>query len=437
MYKPSMAYPTESRNKVDEILVITTNVELDSIVPLKIGDRIPDKLWNMEFSTVNADSDELQYVSLGDFRDMLIILDFWATWCGPCVTSLHKLNTLQQEFANDLVVFPTSYEARDKVYEFFKSKGWSLSTAFDETLLKKYFPYSTIPHQVWIKNGKVLASIGPEYASRENIASIISGEDVKMHMKDQQRRDINNRDKLFEDGLLYKSSISKRDPTKATNLVRNKNGIVINNMDMPQLFRQAYSDFLPITGYLNRMVFEIPDSVRAKILGTGLSLTGEYENDRRYHDWLANNTYCYSIWFKEEVASDVLRQYLAADLNNFFRLHLGIVAQVEYRETECLVLEKIADIRRPTNPAYKDQKKSFRNTDRFVYSMQYVNYDISTPIVHGLKDVGDFEILISSDLTDIFGVNKELEVYGLQLTRKPWTIPLLVFSEVSKAPSKT
>lgn len=424
-----MAYPAESHNEWEESLATLAKAKPDSIAALEIGDKIPDELWRIEFPMVNGHSDEQQYLSLRDFRDRLIILDFWATWCGPCITSLHKLDTLQQEFANDLLVLPTSYEAREKVYKFFKTKGWSLSTAFDETLLKKYFSYSTIPHQVWIKDGRVLAITGSEYTNRENIASIITGKDVKMHMKDQQRRDTNDRDKPFEDELLYKSSISKRDPTKPTNRVQNKNGIVINNMDIPQLFRQAYSDFLPITGYLNRMVFEIPDSVRVKILGTGLSLIGEYENDRRYHDWLANYTYCCSLWFKEEVTPDVLRQYLATELNSFFSLYLGIVAQVEYRETECLVLEKIADLRRPTTPAYKNQKKSFRNTDRFVYSMQYVNYDISTPIVHGLKDIGDFEILISSDLTDISGVNKELEVYGLRLTQKPYTIPLLVFKE--------
>src|SRR5690606_14605903 len=44
------------------------------ITPLKIGDKIPDELWEMYFSVVSTKSDQVQYLSLGDFKDKLIIL---------------------------------------------------------------------------------------------------------------------------------------------------------------------------------------------------------------------------------------------------------------------------------------------------------------------------------------------------------------------------
>lgn len=37
--------------------------------------------------------------SLADFRGRIILLNFWATWCAPCVSEMAGLDRLQSEFA--------------------------------------------------------------------------------------------------------------------------------------------------------------------------------------------------------------------------------------------------------------------------------------------------------------------------------------------------
>src|SRR5690606_22197853 len=65
-----------------------------SITALNIGDQIPDALWNTPLQVINH-PDGKDYITLNDYRDRkLIILDFWATWCGSCIKNFPKLDSL-------------------------------------------------------------------------------------------------------------------------------------------------------------------------------------------------------------------------------------------------------------------------------------------------------------------------------------------------------
>jgi len=69
----------------------------------------------MALDTVSGDS-----INLGDYRGKVVLINFWATWCPPCVEEIPSLGRLQEEFSKDeLVVLSVDVgEPVERVREF-------------------------------------------------------------------------------------------------------------------------------------------------------------------------------------------------------------------------------------------------------------------------------------------------------------------------------
>ncbi|MEW6739417.1 MAG: peroxiredoxin family protein [Nitrospirota bacterium] len=54
-------------------------------------------------------------VNLSEFRGKAVLLNFWATWCGPCRAEMPSLNNLYNEYKDKgLVVLAVSVDASEK-----------------------------------------------------------------------------------------------------------------------------------------------------------------------------------------------------------------------------------------------------------------------------------------------------------------------------------
>ena len=62
-------------------------------------------------------------LQLSEFRGRAVILDYWATWCGPCVLEIPHLQKVADEFPQDLVVIGISSESMSVLQKFASSKS--------------------------------------------------------------------------------------------------------------------------------------------------------------------------------------------------------------------------------------------------------------------------------------------------------------------------
>lgn len=133
------------------VFVIYTTVH-ENIV--NAGDTAPD------FSIV---TDSGRTVSRTDFGGKLLILNFWATWCPPCIQELPSLDALSRRFSGQgVVVLGVSVDKDEKAYRSFLSRvKIAFQTARDpEQKVNREYGTIQFPETYIIdRNGKVVEKV--------------------------------------------------------------------------------------------------------------------------------------------------------------------------------------------------------------------------------------------------------------------------------------
>lgn len=74
-------------------------------------------------------------VTLADFKDKVVLVDFWATWCVPCVKSMPDLQKLQEKYAEkglSVVGISLDEKGAEKVKPFLSKKKFTYTMLLDK-----------------------------------------------------------------------------------------------------------------------------------------------------------------------------------------------------------------------------------------------------------------------------------------------------------------
>jgi len=107
-------------------------------------------------------TDEGHHITATSFGGKILVLNFWATWCAPCIQEIPSLNEFQKEFAkNGVVVVAVSVDKNPQRYRnFLDHVRVSFNTARDPNAnLSAEYGTFQYPESYIIKDGRVVRKL--------------------------------------------------------------------------------------------------------------------------------------------------------------------------------------------------------------------------------------------------------------------------------------
>lgn len=116
----------------------------------------------------------------------VVVLEFWATWCGPCVLAIPHLNELADKFKDKPVQFVAiTSEDEATVKAFLAKKPIKAWVALDaDKAMKTAYAVGPIPHTVVLgKDGLIAATTFPSAVTEHFIDDLLAGKSAPTKTK--------------------------------------------------------------------------------------------------------------------------------------------------------------------------------------------------------------------------------------------------------------
>ena len=124
-----------------------------------------------------------QSFTLSSLEGKVVLLSFWATWCGPCKEEMPHLQKMYTEKKNDgfVVLSISTDDARSasRVKPYIKKMGYDFQVLLDKEskVIGTYNPAKTLPYTVVIDRSGDIAHVASGYnpGDEEKLAHLVDG----------------------------------------------------------------------------------------------------------------------------------------------------------------------------------------------------------------------------------------------------------------------
>lgn len=142
---------------------------------LKVGDQVPDIPLNNLTNYRTAAGKPAQSARLSDFSGKLLILDFWATWCGSCIKEFPHVEALAGKYKGRVQFLlvnskPITRDDRAKIGYFFSyhAKPKNVGLVAEDTTLCQFFTLAALPRYIWLSGDRTVLAMTDQTAVTES-----------------------------------------------------------------------------------------------------------------------------------------------------------------------------------------------------------------------------------------------------------------------------
>ena len=405
-----------------------------------VGQKIPSYLWDTAFKMLRPVAGkkkglELVDMKLNEHKGKLIILDFWATWCGACIAKFPKMVSLQERMKEKLAVVMVTYQTPDLVEKVLlqrqNDENEFISSIVSDKLLDKMFPKRTIPHYVWISgDGTVIGTTESDQLTDSNINAAIKsdGSKIKNVIDVDSKRPLFSAPNLDSQNLIKYSVLTKgrvpgigsgwkwrKDSTGKVNI-----GRAITN--------------LPFEYIVGKIAFErLFIGENNKNFDSNKQVIYEGKFERLFRDTMFN--YEFSVPLS---LSGRLEQLLISDLNTFS----PFIMSFEKRSFDCLVMDVVDRVKLPLASNGTPMSVKFHKSTGSESNILELEGTKLNQLIGFIKNYGNLNISVvdhtrseqsislrlslSSSLKDL---NEQLLKNGLIIREMPQDLDVLVIRD--------
>ncbi len=381
------------------------SVENNSIP--SIGDKAP----NLSIKKLIGKTDFTD-ASLNDFPGKIIILEFWATWCSPCIPAMDHLSELQRKYHNDIVILALTLESEKIIRNFLSKRPQDIYIGFDsDSSWFNYYDPQTIPHSIILnKQRKIVTITSPKEITDDKIKNLLKGESVTFKPKNRSsRKIIDDYETEVNSHTLYavKLRASANEPMFGKFYEGDEyNGrrITLSSFPITMLYRTAYD--LPSHKYL--------------IL--------DFEEKEKY-EFKNADKYFFDLIVPEH-QKDNLKSIMLDILNKSF--HINAKLEKRIADVEILTILETANIKSSisTESSYefKGPELNAQNIplSKFV---KYVENFSKFPVVDETGLTKRYDFHMKWDFADKNSFKSEIKSLGFKLEKGKREIEFLVLSE--------
>lgn len=381
-------------------------------VTLKVGDRFPS------IPVSNIMNAPVKSVDLADNRDTkLYVLNFWGTWCSPCIPEMDELAKLQKANASKVQILAISDDSPQKLKTYLKNKPTTVWLATDTNyLFYNLFNFSSVSHSAIIDGERnIVALVKTHSVTQSLIDTLLSG------------------GKVYSDAQLNEKPVNTSADLFGVDSTITNSFTVRGYMIGQQSFGREHRGTSPYAGrrvsYVNTGLTTIYKSaynivsLKQVVYETDEKKINDYQNKQ--------SLYCVDILVRPEE-----KDSLYTIFQRYLNAIMPIKARIEYKTIPVYVLTKgdfsLPKSSKQTAYGFSGNGYEGRGVTVAEFANDYLSNELELPVVDETNLTDRYDIKTVLEMRTRDNIIKSINDLGLKIEKQERKMKILVLYDAVK-----